>query len=126
MELLRAAMGLPQDGYETDPRLVEVSFGEWEGRTLRDLSDERPAEMERRERDKWNFVPRDGESYRGLSERFRPFLDDMTRPAVVVTHGGVIRCIRHFLEGVDGADAAGAAIPQDRVYGVVAGRAGWL
>ena len=30
MELVRAAMGLPRDGYRTDERLIEVTFGDWE------------------------------------------------------------------------------------------------
>ena len=126
MELVRAAMGLPAAGYKTDSRLVEVNYGEWEGRTLDELTAERPDEMDRRERDKWNYVPRDGESYSQLSQRFRPFLDELDSPAVVVIHGGIMRCLYFFLEGMDPGDAAGSRIPQDRVYGVVDGRAGWL
>ena len=37
MEILRRAMGLPPLAYRTDPRLVEVSFGDWEGHTLAEL-----------------------------------------------------------------------------------------
>ena len=38
MELLRGAMGLDPSAYRTDPRLVEVSFGDWEGHTLPELT----------------------------------------------------------------------------------------
>ena len=31
MELVRAAMGLPPQAYRTDPRLIEVHFGDWQG-----------------------------------------------------------------------------------------------
>src|ERR671914_1678559 len=31
MELIRTALGLPATGYRIDPRLVEMSFGEWDG-----------------------------------------------------------------------------------------------
>jgi len=34
MEVLRSAMGLPLDGYRTDCRLKEISFGEWAGLNL--------------------------------------------------------------------------------------------
>ena len=34
MELVRAAMGLEPHGYRTDPRLIEVHFGDWQGHTL--------------------------------------------------------------------------------------------
>ncbi len=33
MEILRAAMGLPPQGYATDDRLKELTFGAWEGFT---------------------------------------------------------------------------------------------
>jgi probable phosphoglycerate mutase len=33
MELVRAAMGLDPYAYRTDPRLVEVNFGDWQGFT---------------------------------------------------------------------------------------------
>ncbi len=31
MELMRATLGLPPDGYRVDARLAEISFGDWEG-----------------------------------------------------------------------------------------------
>src|SRR5689334_11192739 len=33
MRLARTAMGLPRDGYDLEPRLKELTFGEWEGLT---------------------------------------------------------------------------------------------
>ena len=36
--ILRGAMGLDPLAYRTDPRLVEVSFGDWEGHTLPELA----------------------------------------------------------------------------------------
>lgn len=37
MEIMRSAMRLPPKEYRTDERLVEVSFGDWEGYTLKQL-----------------------------------------------------------------------------------------
>ena len=31
MELIRAALGLEPGGYRVDPRLIEMSFGDWDG-----------------------------------------------------------------------------------------------
>ena len=37
MELVRATLGLPADGYAVEPRLAEISFGDWEGLTYADV-----------------------------------------------------------------------------------------
>ena len=37
MELARAALGLDPDGYRIEPRLIEISFGDWEGFTIAEL-----------------------------------------------------------------------------------------
>lgn len=42
MELMRGAMGLDPKAYRTDDRLIEVSFGDWEGQTLPELKKEFP------------------------------------------------------------------------------------
>src|SRR5262245_24156922 len=53
MCLLRTTLALAPDGYLVDARLAEISFGEWEGLTYRDVLKREPAIVERRERDKW-------------------------------------------------------------------------
>ena len=58
MELMRESMGLNRQGYRLDPRLVELTFGAWEGLTWKDVRKLDPVEAARRERDKWGFVPR--------------------------------------------------------------------
>ena len=34
MELVRATLGLSPNGYRLEPRLAEISFGDWEGFTI--------------------------------------------------------------------------------------------
>lgn len=126
MELVRTALGLPAEGYETDARLKEVSYGDWEGHSYDELSVSRPDDVRERDADKWRYVPQGGESYSQLSRRFEPFLAEIEAPAVVVTHGGVIRCVRYFLEPVSPEEAVRDPIPQNRVYRSANGQAGWL
>ena len=56
MELMRAAMGLDPFAYRTDPRLVEMSFGDWQGFTF--------AELEARDR---NLVRKGGQHVGGVA-----------------------------------------------------------
>ena len=80
----------------TDPRLIEMSFGEWEGRTLADLRAEFGAAMADWESRGLDFQPRGGESPRQVQARVRPFLAEVAaagRPTVAVVHKGVLRAV---------------------------------
>ncbi len=116
MEILRGAMDLPPLAYRTDPRLLEVSFGDWEGHTLAELTERTPERVEERARAKWNFIPpgEAAESYEILCWRIGSFLNDTTRPTVCVSHGGVFRAAFR-LHGMGEEDAAHTPIHQDRI-----------
>jgi broad specificity phosphatase PhoE len=91
MDRLRAVLQLDPATYRTDPRLTEVSFGQWEGFTLAELGARFPDAIAARERDKWNFTPPDAESYAATSRRMREWYDTLTRDTVAVAHGGTFR-----------------------------------
>jgi broad specificity phosphatase PhoE len=93
MELMRGALGLDAAAYDTDERLTEISFGDWEGLTLAEIMARAPDALEQRERDKWGFVPPGGESYRMLTSRVGAWYDGVTRDSVVAAHGGVARAL---------------------------------
>ncbi len=59
-------MGLDPRAYRTDARLMEMSFGRWEGFTFAELQAREAAALAERERDKWGFVLPGGESYAQL------------------------------------------------------------
>ena len=116
MEILRAAMGLAPLAYRTDPRLVELSFGDWEGHTLEELAATMPGRVEERRLSKWNFIPpgEAAESYEILTWRIGSFLAEVDRPTVCVSHGGVFRAAFR-LNGMAEEEAANTPIFQDRV-----------
>jgi broad specificity phosphatase PhoE len=128
MERLRAAMGLVPSAYRTDPRLMELHYGGWEGSTLAEIEQREPGSVGRRDRDKWNFLPPgdDAESYEKLMRRVKPWLDALARPTVCVTHGGIIRIVFVAAEGMAKSKAAALEIPQDRVLTLGEGRLEWL
>jgi probable phosphoglycerate mutase len=105
MELAREMLGLDPSGYATDPRLAEMSFGQWEGRTYAELrAAERPA-LAARERDKWRFAPPEGESYEQLAERVSQWYATLQNDTVAAAHGGVARALMAHL-GIENHDRA--------------------
>lgn len=127
MERVRAAMGLPPQEYRTDPRLMELHFGDWQGSTLAELEARAPGSTEPRVRDKWRFMPpgAEAESYEMLSHRVAPWLLELQRPTVCVTHGGIVRCVFHLVEGMPGEQAAAMLVPQDQLLELRDGKLSW-
>src|SRR5690606_35497377 len=128
MRLVRAAMKLPEEGFRTDPRLLEVHFGDWQGWTYEELEAAKPGSTLARSRDKWGFVPpgAEAESYAMLAARVASWLEEVRQPTICVTHGGVIRVALHLVAGLPSADAVALPIPQDRVLRIRKGDCEWL
>jgi probable phosphoglycerate mutase len=122
MEILRATLGLHPEVYRLDDRLVELTFGVWEGMTWKEVRKAEPALAALREQDKWHYAPPGGgESYAMLVDRIRPILDDLTRDTVIVAHGGVARAFLSICCGVSSRQAASMDIWQGRIL-VIEGR----
>jgi len=117
MEIIRTAMGLPPLAYRTDPRLVEISFGDWEGSTLKELKATQRERVQERNASKWDFIPPGdaAESYEILSWRTGSWLNSVDRSTVCVTHGGVIRTLFKLIADLPKSTAAEGEIPQDRI-----------
>jgi probable phosphoglycerate mutase len=127
MEIVRAEMGLPPEGGDIDERLIEFTFGRWEGLTWPEVCALDPELARARETDKWNFVPPGGgESYAQLAQRLKPWLAAQTLPSVVVSHGGVARVLMAIIGGLPEARAPMADIWQGRVLVFSPGRFDWI
>lgn len=128
MERVRAAMGLDPHAYRTDPRLVEVNFGDWQGFTYAELEQQHPGISGERSLDKWDYLPsgEGAESYQMLYERIKPWFEELDRDTVCVTHGGVIRALFRLVEKISKEEAASLETPQDRVLRLRDGHLEWL
>ena len=93
MEILRGVLGLPREGYAIEPRLAELSFGRWEGLTYREVRLLDRSALAVRERDKWNFMTPEGESYAELLVRVRDWHASVQGDIIVTAHGGVARVL---------------------------------
>ncbi len=110
MEIMRGELGLPLKGYTIEPRLAELSFGRWEGLTYRDVCALDSAALAVRERDKWNFVTPEGESYAELLVRVRDWYAGVEGDIIVSAHGGVARVLMVLF---------GVRAPEDAPHGDV-------
>jgi probable phosphoglycerate mutase len=126
MELMRAELGLPAQGYRTDDRLREIHYGYWEGELWTELPAKDPQGFAAREADRWGWRPTGGESYRELSERVAQWLGEVERDVVVTAHGGIMRVLRGLVLGLQSAEIFQLDVPQDKVLVVEAGRTRWL
>jgi broad specificity phosphatase PhoE len=126
MELARGAMGLPPDHFRLAPELKEISFGDWEGLTWREIEARDPLAVQARRADIWNFTPPGGESYAMLEARVGAWLALLSGDVLIVSHGGVARALMRRLAGLGPEIAAAANIWQGRAILFYQGRFGWL
>lgn len=126
MELARAAMGLPPEGYALRDDLKELTFGDWEGLTWPEVEARYPQGAAARALDKWDFTPPNGESYAALAERLVPWVMSIDRDLFVASHGGAARALMFLLGGIAPAAAAEANIHQGRALLFADGGFRWL
>jgi len=91
-----------------DPRLSELSFGEWEGRPFVDIerSDRQRFKTWMRRYD--STAPPGGETTGELEQRFVGWWNDRReseRPVLAFTHAGIIRMARSLEQGISYAKA---------------------
>jgi probable phosphoglycerate mutase len=117
MERVRDAMGLAPTDYRIDERLVELSFGDWEGQTLDEVGRVAPERLLARIEQKWSFIPpgTSAESYEILSWRVGAWLQSVSRPTVCVTHGGIVRSMFRLVGKSSEDEAATMDVPQDKI-----------
>jgi broad specificity phosphatase PhoE len=126
MRIMRRSLGLPDHGWRSEERLRELSFGQWEGLTWKEVRKADPPGAALRTADKWGFTPPGGESYATLLERIRPVIEGLSGDAIMVAHGGVARAALVLLTGMEPAAATMEDIWQGRVLVFEAGGFFWV
>ncbi|MCF6320972.1 MAG: phosphoglycerate mutase family protein [Rhizobiaceae bacterium] len=115
MERVRIAMGLAPKDYQIEQRLIEISYGDLEGRTLEDLKANENERHRYRKANAWEFQPVDGESHEMVLGRVAEWHSSLRGDCVVAAHGAVGRVVRYYLLGLDKQEAARFAFPQDKI-----------
>jgi broad specificity phosphatase PhoE len=94
----------PAASFTIDARLREMSFGEWEGRTLADLRTTVGQKFLDAERRGLDFQPPGGESPRMVMARISEWTAEIARmgePVVAVSHKAAIRALLALATGWD-------------------------
>lgn len=126
MEILRQSLGLDPALYHVDRRLIELSYGSWEGQLQAHLPQIDPAGLAERRVDPFRWRPVGGESYADLLRRTIEWAETLERDTVVASHGGVSRCLRAYVLGLDSESIPSLESPQDRVLLLEDGRMTWV
>jgi probable phosphoglycerate mutase len=85
-----------------EPRLMEMDFGSWEGKSLAELRAAPGADAEERERLGLDFSAPGGETPRQVQMRIAPLLQEIAAqgdPTIIVTHKAVLRALLSLATG---------------------------
>ena len=97
-----AALLFPESEVAVDPRLIEMNFGDWEGRSLAELRDTPGSDAESRESLGLDFRAPNGESPREVQQRLHPLLGEIAaagQPTVIIAHKAVLRALLSLATG---------------------------
>lgn len=122
MSRVRAAFDTPLPEAMPDSRLVEISFGIYEGRLHAELAAGEMAIAGERDASFWGFRPPQGESYEDVAQRVLSFAATLKGPAIVVAHGGILRILRRLIEDFPVERAVNWFPPQDSVVHFIDGK----
>ncbi len=116
--LVADEIGVDPDRIVLEHRVIETSFGAWDGLNMEEILERYPHEWAERRADRWHRAPPGGESHAEVAERAGRFLAAMPdqRPLVIVAHGSFNRILRGLWRGLDGLASLALDEPQDGFY----------
>jgi probable phosphoglycerate mutase len=110
---------------ELEPRLMELSWGDWDGRLRSDLEAAYPTAFGSTG---WAFDAPTGESYEAVTDRLSSWLAGLPpepeRRIIAVSHGVAGRVLRGLYADLSRDQAVSQDVPQDAVYLMQNGRLG--
>jgi len=112
-------LGVDPSEIALEPRIAEISFGDWQGHREAELAREFPELWAEREADKWNFVvPGGGESYAMVATRLQAWMAELDAgaPLVAVSHGLAGRILRGLYLKVPPEEVFAMDEPQDGFF----------
>jgi probable phosphoglycerate mutase len=124
MGYLLREFDVPQNRVETEPAMLELAFGIWEGHFFKDLKTNPHYPKNPEERFRWR--PQDGESYEEGLERVRQWIGRIEGPTIIVAHGAIGRCLVGLVSDLPPAAIVKAPMPQGHFCRLQEGRIDWF
>ena len=117
--IIARALDRDPEAMTTDERLMEMTWGDWDGLSRAEIEARDPDAWARRKADRWNYPPPGGgESYAMVARRVGDWLASLgpDRSLIVVCHGGAGRVVRGLYGGLTEAETLAQEEPQDAFH----------
>lgn len=112
-----ADIALGGAAYQTDPRLMEIHAGEWQGLLRHEIMDRHPSWAARQPTPLDIYEAAEGgEGLAAFHARIRDFLQGLDMPSVIVAHGLLGQVLRAETRGLPLAAAGGLSNLQGCIY----------
>ncbi|WP_069298336.1 histidine phosphatase family protein [Neptunicoccus sediminis] len=98
------------------PALIEMDWGDWEGRKGVDLKADPDSGFKDIEHWGWDYRPPDGESPRDVAARLVPFVSTLKQDTIAVCHIGIMRVLLAQATGWNFDGPAPFQIKRNRLY----------
>ena len=100
--IIASKLGTMPDEIETDDRLKEISFGNWEGMTWSEVKERDFQCYNDRLRDRWNIRAPAGENYQDVADRLQDWSNGLQDKTIIaVSHGCAGRILRSIHANLD-------------------------
>ncbi|MDP2331274.1 MAG: histidine phosphatase family protein [Reyranella sp.] len=124
-EIVGHELGLDPSQWRDDPRLAELSYGEWEGFSWKEIEVTHPTALADWRADPHGYCPPGGETHFELRRRSAAVLAEVVASrtrTVVVGHGVSGAVVRGLNLGLDAQAMFVLEKPQDAFFRLLAGR----
>jgi broad specificity phosphatase PhoE len=124
-EIIGRELGLDPSQWRDDPRLAELSYGQWEGLSWKEIEVTHPTALADWRADPHGYCPPGGETHLELRRRSAAVLADIVASGtrtVVVGHGVSGAVMRGLNLGLDARAMFVLEKPQDAFFRLLAGR----
>ena len=118
MEIVRAVLDLPPDGYGLDARIAEIDLGAWDQLTDAEARTRDQALFDARAADKWHVHVPDGENYAEVAARATDWAASLDTDTFAVSHGALTRILRGLFLDLDWQAMSALDEPQGVVFRV--------